>query len=121
LKGGGIFGDNDSLQPTQRFWNLKQLASIPANVAAISVKVDGPNITCAAQADESKNICVVHLVNNGASRMITIKGLPSHVKKLSIYITSKTKNMQEEKPVAVINGQAKFLMDAVSYTTAISE
>ena len=29
LAGGGICGDNGPLRPTQRFWNLKQLASTP--------------------------------------------------------------------------------------------
>ena len=121
LKGGGLFGNNDSLQPTQRFWNLKQLASVPPNIAAIPVAVNNTNITCAAQADVNKNIYVVHVVNNSAERMITIKGLPAAVKKLSVYVTSKTKNMQEEKPVAVLNGEAKFLLDAVSYTMVAAE
>jgi hypothetical protein len=115
LKGGGIFGNNDELQPTQRFWNLKQLASVPSNIAAIPVTSNKKDITCAAQGDAGKNIYVVHLVNNNAARMVTIKGLPASVKKLSVYITSKTKNMEEEKPVAVVNGQATFLLDAVSY------
>ena len=114
-------GNNDSLQPTQRFWNLKQLASFPPNIAAIPVAVNNTNITCAAQADVNKNIYVVHLVNNSAERMITIKGLPASVKKLSVYVTSKTKNMQEEKPVAVLKGEAKFLLNAVSYTTVAAE
>ncbi len=30
LAGGGIFGNSEPLHPTQRFWNLKQLASTPA-------------------------------------------------------------------------------------------
>lgn len=115
LKGGGIFGNNDALQPTQRFWNLKQLASVPSNIAAIPATSNKKDITCAAQGDAGKNIYIVHLVNNNAARMVTIKGLPASVKKLSVYITSKTKNMEEEKPVAVVNGQATFLLDAVSY------
>lgn len=115
LKGGGIFGNDDALQPTQRFWNLKQLASIPPNVAAVPVTVSKKDITCAAQTNTDKNVYVIHFVNNNAARMINIKGLPASVKKLSVYITSKTKNMQEEKPVAVVNGQAAFLLDAVSY------
>lgn len=115
LKGGGIFGNNDALQPTQRFWNLKQLASVPPNIAAIQVASNKKDITCAAQADAGKNMYVVHLVNNNAARMVTIKGFPASVKKLSVYITNKTKDMQEEKPVAVVNGQATFLLDAVSY------
>ena len=52
--------------------------------------------------------------------MVTIKGLPASVKKMSIHITSRTKNMQEEKPVAVVNGQAKFLLDGVCYATVES-
>ncbi len=120
LKGGGIFGDSSALQPTQRFWNLKQLASVPPNVAAIPVAVDRPNITCAAQVGSDKNI-VVHLVNNGAERMVTLKGLPASAKKISTHTTSKNKNMQEGKPVTVLNGQAKFMLDAVSYTTVVSE
>lgn len=122
LKGGGIFGNNtEPLQPTQRFWNLKQMAAIPANLAAIPVSVNNEDITCAAQADIKKNIYVIHLVNNNGARKVTIKGLPATVKKLLVHVTSKTKNMQEEKPVAVVNGQAVLLLDAVSYVALVSE
>jgi hypothetical protein len=121
LKGGGIFGDNESLQPTQRFWNLKQLASVPENLYAMPVTTDASFISCAAQGDNRRNIYAVHIVNNGAERMVTLKGLPHAVKKLSIHTTSKNKNMKEQKPVAVVNGEAKFKIDAVSYTTAVSE
>jgi hypothetical protein len=121
LKGGGIFGDNESLQPTQRFWNLKQLASVPENLYAMPVTTDASFISCAAQGDNNRNIYAVHIVNNGAERMVTLKGLPPAVKKLTIHTTSKNKNMKEEKPVAVVNGEATFKIDAVSYTTAVSE
>jgi len=121
LRGGGIFGDNEPLQPTQRFWNLKQLASVPENLYAMPVTTDASFISCAAQGDNRRNIYAVHIVNNGAERMVTLKGLPPAVKKLSIHTTSKNKNMKEEKPVAVVNGEAKFKIDAVSYTTAVSE
>ena len=53
LAGGGIFGDFGPIDPTQRFWNLKQLASTPANLKAISVSNDRPNISCAALGDGS--------------------------------------------------------------------
>ncbi|HVX25738.1 MAG TPA: hypothetical protein VHB70_05320 [Parafilimonas sp.] len=120
LKGGGIFGDDDPLQPTQRFWNLKQLASIPPNVYAIHATIDNNHIVCAAQISADKKIVVVHLVNNGAERIATIKGLPASIKKLSLYTTSKTKNM-EEKTAAVVNGQVKIKLEAVSYTTVIAK
>jgi hypothetical protein len=121
LKGGGIFGDNDSLQPTQRFWNLKQLASVPENLYAMPVTTDAPLISCAAQGNNERNAYAIHIVNNGAERMVTLKGLPSAVKKILIHTTSKNKNMEEEKPVVVVNGEAKFKIDAVSYTTTVSE
>jgi hypothetical protein len=85
------------------------------------VTTDASFISCAAQGDNRRNIYAVHIVNNGAERMVTLKGLPPAVKKLSIHTTSKNKNMKEEKPVAVVNGEATFKIDAVSYTTAVSE
>ena len=38
LAGGGIFNDDGPLRPTQRFWNLKQLASTPPRSFALPVK-----------------------------------------------------------------------------------
>ncbi len=121
LIGDGIFGNPDSLHPGQRFWNLKQLASVPENLDAMPVTTDASFITCAAQGDNKRNAYAVHIVNNGAERMVTLKGLPSVVKKLSVHTTSKNKNMKEEEPAAVKNGEAKFKIDAVSYTTVVCE
>ena len=42
LAGGGIFGDNGPLRPTQRFWNLKQLASTPPRSFALPVQCKSP-------------------------------------------------------------------------------
>ncbi|MBA4167608.1 MAG: hypothetical protein H0X41_08730, partial [Chitinophagaceae bacterium] len=48
LSGGGVFGNySDSLHPTQRFWNLKQLASTPAGLKYIDAVSDKDLVTIA--------------------------------------------------------------------------
>lgn len=121
LKGGGIFGNNEPLQPTRRFWNLKQLASTPEGLFAIPVSGDSPYITCAALADNDRGAYAVHLVNNGATREVVLKGLPETVTNFKIYTTSATKNMKAGKNVKVSNGVAKFVADATSFVTLIHE
>jgi hypothetical protein len=119
LAGGGIFGNNEPLRPTHRFFNLKQLASIPENLHAIPVTVTGTGITVAAQGNAGSNNYAIHLVNNGASRSVTIKGLPATLKLLQVFITSKALQNQQQQPVSVHNGQAVLTLNAVSYTTLI--
>ncbi len=120
LIGGGIFGNNEPLHPGQRFWNLKQLASVPKDIYALPVTVDKPYISCAAQGDNSKGKYAIHIVNDGATRTATIKGLPATIKQLTAYTTSKSMNMQKSS-VSVTNGQAKLTLNTESYTTLISE
>lgn len=121
LSGGGIFGNNEPLRPTRRFWNLKQLASVPGHIRAIPVTVDRPNITCAAQGSTDNGQYAIHLVNNGTGRKIHITGLPASLKQLKVLITSQRKNMQEQRPVQVRNGSATLQLDQMSYTTLVTE
>jgi hypothetical protein len=121
LAGGGIFGNNEPLHPTQRFWNLKQLASTPPGLYAMPLTVTGPDVSGAALGDNAKGRYALHLVNMGAPREAFLTGLPSKVKAVRIFITDKTRAMQEGKTVMVINGEARFMLDAMSYTTLISE
>ena len=48
LTGNGVFGTVGPLQPTQRFWNLKQLASTPEGSFAIPAACSKEDINCAA-------------------------------------------------------------------------
>jgi hypothetical protein len=121
LSGGGIFGDNGPLRPTQRFWNLKQLASTPKDVVFMPLSSDGANLSVAALGNAAQNVYAVHLVNQGATRKVTLAGLPAKVKTLRFYVTDKTRSMKEEKAVAVANGKAQFTLDASSYATLISQ
>lgn len=121
LAGGGIFGDTGLLRPLQRFWNLKQLASTPKGLYAMPLSVSSSNVSGAALGDNAKGTYAIHLVNNGATRQVTLKGLPTKIKSLRIIVTDKQRPMQEGKAIPVINGQAKFQLDATSYTTLISK
>ena len=120
LAGAGIFGNNDTLHPTQRFWNFKQLASTPRGLFAMPVSQERTDISSAALGDNRKGIYTIHIVNNGASRNAVITGLPSNLSSLNIYVTGKNRSMKKETPVTVVNGKAKFHLDAATFTTLVS-
>jgi hypothetical protein len=63
LVGGGVFGnEKEPLRPTQRFWNLKQLASTSAGAFALPIMCDRLNITSAAFGDLAKGQYAVHIL-----------------------------------------------------------
>ncbi len=119
LAGGGVSGDNGPLRPTQRFWNLKQLASTPAGAFALPVRCGGPGITCAAFGDITRGAYAIHIVNNGAARSAAISGLPEGLKSLRIWVTDTARGMQEGEPVPLREGQAQCTLEAASFTTLI--
>lgn len=120
LAGGGLYGNNQPLHPTQRFWNLKQLASTPPGLHALHLRVKGHDICAAALGDPRRKIYAFHLVNNGASRKARLTGLPAGVRSLEIWVTAKGRDMQKGNPVMVKNGRAVFSLPQTSYTTLIS-
>jgi len=120
MAGGGIFGNEGPLQPTQRFWNLKQLGSTPAGTFAMPITGDRPAVTCAALGDNARGVYALHIVNNGATRQATLTGLPDNVKELRIYVTDTRRGMDEGERVPVSNGRAQFTLDATSFTSLFS-
>jgi hypothetical protein len=120
LAGGGVYGDSGPLRPTQRFWNLKQLASTPPNVFYLPAKCDRPGLTCTAFGDIASGVYAVHVVNTGAAHPTTLTGLPAEVKQLRMWVTDEQRGMQEGAPIPVANGKAQFMLDAASYTTLVS-
>lgn len=121
LVGGGIFGNNETLRPTQRFWNLKQLGSTKKGLKFMSLSNDGADISAAALGDPKKNAYAIHLVNNGPTREVTILGIPAKVKKLEAYVTDITQNMIKKEDVQVTNGQAVFTLEKVSFTSLMTK
>jgi hypothetical protein len=120
LIGGGVFGDNGPLRPTQRFWNLKQLASSPPNTFYLPVKCDRPGLTCTAFGDIAGGNYAVHVVNTGAARPTTLTGLPAEVKQLRVWVTDSKRGMEEAARIPVTDGRAQFTLDQTSYTTLVS-
>jgi hypothetical protein len=121
LTGGGIFGKQGPLEPTRRFWNLKQLASTPENLNYLPVSCDRSSVTCAALGNAENKKYVVHIVNNGAERKLIINGIPGAARVFKIITTSRSESMKEGKPVAVNDGKAEFILTADSYTTIVSQ
>ncbi|CAN5778113.1 hypothetical protein BH10BAC3_BH10BAC3_25380 [soil metagenome] len=121
LVGGGIFGNNEPLRPTQRFYNLKQLASTQAGLKAMAVSSDKADVSIAALGDVDKNNYTVHIVNNGPARIANLSGLSAAVKFLHIVVTNKGKKMAGGRKIAVTNGKARIEMEARSYLSLFSE
>jgi hypothetical protein len=120
LAGGGVYGDSGPLRPTQRFWNLKQLASTPPNVFYLPAKCDRPGLTCTAFGDIASGVYSVHVVNMGAARPATLTGLPAEVKQLRMWVTDGQRGMKEEERIPVADGKAQLRLDPFSYTTLVS-
>ena len=121
LTGGGIFGKDGPLEPTQRFWNLKQLASTPAGLNYIPVECDRPTVTCAAIGNAEERKYVLHIVNNGAERKAILSGIPSGVHSFKIISTSKNLSMQESQLIFVHKAEANFILPPGCFTTLISQ
>lgn len=120
LAGNGIAGDDGPLRPTQRFWNLRQLASTPHRSFHLPVEADHPLVTAAALGDIAGGVFTVHLVNRGAARQAVIEGFPESVPELRAWITDATRSMQELARVPVQQGRAELKLDATSFVTLIS-
>jgi hypothetical protein len=120
LAGGGIFGDNGALRPTQRFWNLKQIASTPPGLFAMPLTTDQKEIVCAALGDHNKHTYCMHLVNNGPKRKLHLNGLPSAVKGFTVFVTDKHHSMKQLADIKVNNHMATFKMEPDTYVTLTS-
>jgi hypothetical protein len=115
LTGGGLYGDNGPLRPTQRFWNLKQLGSTPEGSFGIPLEIDRQNITAAAFADILNGLYSIHIVNNSATREIIVDGFPDSVRSFDLYVTDSKRGMQKIGRIDVNSGEAKFLADSQAY------
>ncbi|HEU4720930.1 MAG TPA: hypothetical protein VFS59_06165 [Gemmatimonadaceae bacterium] len=119
LAGGGLFGDSTALRPTQRFWNLKQLASVPAGLSHLRITCGG-TVSCAALGSAERGTYAVHVVNMGATRPAVVMGLPRSVRSLRMWTTNERRGMAEGARVAVRGGVARFSLPSASYVTLLS-
>ena len=121
LIGGGLFGNSEPLGPTQRFWNLKQLGSTKKGLKHLDMSNDGKDIHVAALGNLDHNDLAFHIVNNGATREVNIKGIPPKVKKLNVYVTDIDRGMVKQNPVRIIDGVATITVEKVSFTSLMTK
>jgi len=118
--GRGIYNSEGDLHPTQRFWNLKQFGLIPPGSFILPTKCNREEISCAAFGDIAENTYVVHIVNNGASRVVNLDGFPDGIKELRLIVTDKQRSMEETKHIKISDGKAKFTLEPFAFITVIA-
>jgi hypothetical protein len=121
LRGGGIYGTEGPIAPTQRFWNLKQLAATPEHAFALPISSSHEAINCAAFGNLARGEYAVHLVNNGAERKATVTGLPDEITKVEVYVTNKEKGMEKTAVLDVKNGTTEVTLLPATFTTLIGK
>lgn len=121
LKGMGIYGTQGQLEPTRRFWNLKQLASIPANAYSLPVKCNKEEVNCAAFGNIARGEYAVHMVNNGAARKATITGVPADVSTFEVYVTDEVRNSTKTGELKVIDGKVVVDLLPTAFVTLLSK
>ncbi len=121
LTGNGIFGTQGPLKPTQRFWNLKQLASTPEDAFFIPLTCNKETINGAAFGNIARNEYAVHIVNNGAECQAIIQEIPSGISAFDVFVTDSKKQMQPSEKAEVTNGVAKIRLSPAGFTTLISQ
>lgn len=108
------------LEPTQRFWNLKQLSETSAGLRTLPLEGYGSDITAAALGDLRQGRYAIHLANNGATRKLRLDGLPSAVRSLQVYVTDAKRGMSREATVPVREGRVEIVLEREAYTTLLS-
>ena len=119
LWGDGIYGSQGPLRPTQRFFNLQQLARTPSNAFSIPALTSGENVNVAAFTKKSTGESAVHIVNNGASRKAKITGFPETDGTAIVYVTNSEQN-SEAMCLPVENGSLTIDMPGESFITVIT-
>jgi hypothetical protein len=116
LRGGR---NGQPLEPTQRFFNLKQLNLTPPEAPSLDITGEHPRLTAAAYGDTPHGYAI-HLVNIGTARPVTITGLPASLTQLYPTITDGAREMEALAPVPVSAGTAHFTLDYQSFVTLTS-
>jgi hypothetical protein len=118
LWGAGVYGSEGPLQPTQRYWNLKQLASTPEQAFALPVSSSKKEINTAAFGNIAHGEYVVHAVNNGAARSAVIKGLPAGKAAVKVYVTNQEQGMEEIHTYKFLpDGNLELQLPAMSFVS----
>ena len=119
LWGDGIYRSEGPLRPTQRFWNIKQLAMTPVDAFAIPTTCDKDNINVASFINIAREEGAVHIVNNAASCDAVVTGLPASATQAVVYITNTNQNA-EAMMLPVVDGKVEVSMPAESFISILT-
>jgi hypothetical protein len=75
-------------------------------------------VNCAAFGNLSRDEYAIHLVNNGAARKATVKGLPKRTERTA-YVTSQSLDMQQTACVQNDDGSITIDLPATAFVTVI--
>jgi hypothetical protein len=99
------------LIPTSRFWFVKHFTDLtPRNSDALATSSDNPEVLMTAFA--SGSVYTLHIANTGASRQVTLEGLPDV--ELRAVRTSESENYKELVALRVQSGALRFEIPARS-------
>ncbi|MDR3340510.1 MAG: hypothetical protein LBT25_10555 [Candidatus Symbiothrix sp.] len=116
LWGDGIYNSTGPLRPTQRFWNLKQLAATPEHSYSLPFACTKSEVNPAVFGNIANGQYVVHAVNNGAACPSVVKGLPiTKDSEITVYVTNNKQNMEKVKDFKIVNGELQLNFPAVSF------
>jgi hypothetical protein len=121
LKGDGVYRTEGPLQPTRRFWNLKQLASTPEGAYALPASCNKVEVNCAVFGNLARGEFAVHIVNNGAERPAEIKGFPADVTLMEVYVTDETRGMGKTGEIRAVDGSFRLNLPSAAMITLISK
>jgi len=110
-----------TLQPTKRFWFLKQLSDTTGTGAAhLAISTDHSAIHAAAFFETGENGYSIHLINTGASRQVSIGQIPADVHNFQCYLTDSNDDFHKIEAVPVQGGVARLKLPAMSFVTLTS-
>jgi len=119
LDGGDTYGRPGPLTPTFRYWIMKQLGLVPSGYRHVPLSVQGEDIVAAAFCDESGSEWVVQLFNSGASREITLTGLPDNVTSMVPVVSGFNTPSHLRKSLTVEKGEVTLEADSCSLVTLV--
>ena len=120
LLGDGIYGTEGPLRPTQRFFNIRQLAMTPENAFVVPTTVNKQDINVVGYAKPATGECAVHIVNNAGTSEATVSGLPEGARKAIVHTTNQGMN-SEAACYEVTGGTVTVPLPAVSFVTLLVE
>jgi hypothetical protein len=121
LAGGGIYGDHGPLRPTLRFWMLQQLGILRPGAFWLPAQSSSSTVTVAALGHKARGQYAIHMTNNGASRLVTIQGIPDGIRTMDILVSDSNRGLEKVATKGVVNGSITLMLESMTFTSAVAK